>query len=96
MRDGRTDFFGDVDRGQQGTFLVARWTGTALLAGEGDKHLVPTVRAANPGKAFLRIATLEKGCHRLLNDAAPVAVLGLKTLVKNLWVHERRSLPRFT
>jgi len=47
MRDGKTDFFGNVDRGQQGPLLVAGWARTTLLAGEGDKHLVLAVGAAN-------------------------------------------------
>ncbi|MDA1052013.1 MAG: hypothetical protein O3C40_16225 [Planctomycetota bacterium] len=71
MRDGKTDFFGNVDRGQQRPLLVAGWAG-------GHR------RAANSGKPFLQIATLEKGCHRLLDDAAPVALLGLKAFVVDL------------
>ena len=55
-----------------------------LLAGEGDKDLVFTVPAANSGKAFLQIATLEKGCHRLLDEGPPVAVLSLKAIVVGL------------
>ena len=55
-----------------------------LFAGEGDKHLVLAVGAANSGKALLQIATLEKGCHRTLNDGTPETVLGLKTLVVDL------------
>jgi hypothetical protein len=84
MRDGRTDLFGNVDGGQQRPFLVAGWARTALLAGEGDEHLVLAVRAANSGEAFLQIATLEKGCHRLLDDGPPVAVLSLKAIVVGL------------
>ena len=34
MSDRRADFFGNVQRGQQRAFLVARRTGAALLAGE--------------------------------------------------------------
>ncbi len=43
-----------------------------------------TVLAANSGKAFLQIATLEKGSHRVLDDGTPVTVLGLKAFVVNL------------
>ena len=32
VRNRKTNIFGDVDRGQQRAFLVARWTRTALLA----------------------------------------------------------------
>ncbi len=84
MRDGRADFFRYVDRGQQRPLLVAGWTGTALLAGEGNKHLMFTVGAENSGKAFLQIATLEKGCHRLLDDWPPIAILGLKAFIVDL------------
>ena len=55
-----------------------------LLAGEGNEHFMFTVRATNSGKAFMQIATLEIGCHRLLDDRSPVAVLGLVPLVVNL------------
>ena len=43
-----------------------------------------TVGAANSGKAFLQIATLEKGCHGLLDDRPPIAVLGLKAFIVDL------------
>ena len=32
----------------------------------------------------MQIAALEIGCHRLLNDRSPVAILGLVPLVVNL------------
>ena len=35
-------------------------------------------------KAFLQIATLEKGCHGLLDDRPPIAVLGLKAFIVDL------------
>jgi len=70
-----------MQRGQQRPLLVARGTRATLLAGEGDEHLMVAVVAANSGKAFLEIAALQKGCHRLLDDWPPVAVLLLKTLV---------------
>ena len=43
-----------------------------------------TVGAANSGKAFLQIATLEKGCHGLLDNRPPIAVLGLKAFIVDL------------
>jgi len=84
MCDGRADFFGNVDRGQQRALLVARGTRATLLAGEGHEHLMPTVGAANSIKPFLQIAALEKGCHRLFDDRPPEPVLGLITLVVDL------------
>jgi hypothetical protein len=50
-----------------------------LLAGEGDEHLMLAVGAANSGKAFLQIAALEKGRHRLFDDRPPVAILCRRT-----------------
>ena len=64
--------------------LVAGGTRAALLAGEGDEHLVLAVGAANAGKTSLQIAALEKGGHRLLDDRPPVPVLVLITLVIDL------------
>ena len=84
MRDRKTDLFGNVNRGQQGPFLVTRWARTPLLAGEGDKHLVLAVGATNPSKSCLQIATLEKGGYRTLDDGPPVAVLGSKAIVVDL------------
>ena len=84
MCDGRADFFGNVLRGQQRPLLVAGGTRAALLAGEGDEHLVLAVGAANSGETFLQIATLEIGCHRLFDDRPPETVLGLITLVVDL------------
>ena len=51
MRDWKTDFFGNVDRGQQRPLLVAGWAGTTLLAGEGDKPgtMLCMVGACSPG-----------------------------------------------
>ena len=43
-----------------------------------------TVWATNSGKTCMQIAALEIGCHRLLDDRSPVAVLGLVPLVVNL------------
>ena len=43
-----------------------------------------TVGAANSGKPFLQIATFEKGCHRLLDDRPPVAILDLKAFIVDL------------
>ncbi len=54
---------------------MAGGASAALLAREGDKHLMVAVGTANSGKAFLQIATLEKGSHRALNDRPPEAVL---------------------
>ena len=55
-----------------------------LLTGEGDEHLMVTVGAANSGKAFLQIATPQKGCHGRLDDRPPIAVLGLKAFIVDL------------
>ncbi len=84
MCDRKADIFGNVHRGQQRPLLVTGWACTALLTGEGDEHLMVTVGAANSGKAFLQIATLEKGCHGLLDDRPPIAVLGLKAFIVDL------------
>ena len=84
MCDGRADLVSNVERGQQRPLLVARGAGTALLAGEGDEHLVLAVRAANSSKPFLQIPTLKKGRHRLLDDRPPETVLGLISLVVDL------------
>jgi len=72
MGDRRADFLGNVQRGQQRPFLVAAGTRAALLAGEGDEHLMLAVRTPNSGEAFLQIAALEKGRHRLFDDRPPV------------------------
>ena len=61
MRDGKTDLFADVQGSQKSPFLMAGGTRTALLAGEGDKHLMLAVGTANAGEAFLQIAALEIG-----------------------------------
>ena len=84
MGNRRADFPGNVQRGQQRPLLVAGGTRAALLAGEGDEHLMLTVGAANAGVAFLQIAALEKGGHRLLDRRSPETVLGLITLVVDL------------
>jgi len=73
-----------VDACHKRAFLVAGWAGASLLAGEGDEHFMFTVRATNSSKTFMQIAALEIGCHRLLNDRSPVAILGLVPLVVNL------------
>ena len=69
---------------QEGSLLVARGTGRALLTGKGDEHLVPALGAANAGEAFGEVATLEEGRHGALDDRPPEAVLGLKPLVVDL------------
>ncbi|MDA1055470.1 MAG: hypothetical protein O3C40_34150 [Planctomycetota bacterium] len=98
LRDGKSDFFGNVDRGQQRPLLlVAGWAGghrRAAMVGclqEKATNRAPcfarsvlAVGAANSGKPFWQIATLEKGCHRLLDNAASVAMLGLKAFVVDL------------
>ena len=56
----------------------------ALLAGEGDEHLMAAVRAADAGEALVQIAALEKGRHGALDDRPPEAVLGLESLVVDL------------
>ena len=81
---GAQIFLGHMQRGQQGAFLVAGGTGTALLAGKGHEHLVVAVGAANPRKAFFQIATFEKGSHAPIDHRSPEAVLGLKSLVIDL------------
>jgi hypothetical protein len=40
MTDSTADGLGDRLGGQQGALLMATWTEAALLAGEGDEHLV--------------------------------------------------------
>jgi len=50
VRDRSTDFFGDMQCGQQRAFLVAGGTGTALLAGKGDEHLVIGVAHSEPAQ----------------------------------------------
>jgi len=84
VSDRRADIFSNMQRGQQRPLLVARGAGAALLAGEGNEHLVLAVGAANSGEALLQIAALQKGRHRLLDDRPPVTVLGLITLVVDL------------
>ena len=84
MRDGRADFLGDVQRCQQRPLLVAGGTSAALLAGEGDEHLVLAVGTTNSGEAFLQIAALEKSSHRLFDDGPPETILGLIALVVDL------------
>jgi len=84
MGDRGTDFFGHVHGGQQGPLLVAGRTRAALLAGEGDEHLMLAVGAANSGEAFLQVAALQKSLHRLLDDPAPETILGLIALVVDL------------
>jgi len=73
----RTNFFGNVERGQQGPLLVARGARAALLAGEGDKHLVLAVRAADSGEPFLQIAALQEGRYSVRHNRQPIDVLGL-------------------
>jgi len=49
--DRRAYFFGNIERGQQGPFLVARGARATLHAGERDEHLVLAVgqrTRANP------------------------------------------------
>jgi len=75
MGNRRTDILRHVRRGQQRPLLVARGACAALLAGEGDEHLVLAVGAVHTGEAFLQIAALEIGGHRLLDDRPPETVL---------------------
>ena len=82
--DGSTDFFGDMDASQQRPFLVAGGAGASLLAGKGHEHFMSAIRATHPGKTLFEIAALQKGSHGLVDDRAPVAVLGLITLVVDL------------
>ena len=64
-----TDLFGHVHGGQQGAFLVAGGAGATLLAGKGDEHLVPAVRAADAGEALVQVAARRKAA----TDARPPA-----------------------
>lgn len=66
MSERPADIFGNIQRGQQRPLLLAGRAIATLPAGEGDEHLVLAVEAANSSKAFLLIAALEKGGHRLL------------------------------
>ena len=84
MGDRRANLFRHVDRRQQGPFLVAGRAGAALLAGEGDEHLVVAVRAADAGEALLQVAALQKCLHRAFDDRAPEAILSRKPLVIDL------------
>ena len=84
MLHGRADFLGHVDRGHQRPLLVAGGTGTPLLAGEGDEHLVVAIWAANPCESLLQIPTFEKGCDTEGDDRSPESVLRLITLVIDL------------
>ena len=84
VRDGPADLFGHVKRGQQRAFPMAGGARRALLAGEGDEHLMAAVRAADAGEALVQIAALEKGRHGVLDDRPPEAVLGLESLVVDL------------
>ena len=59
-------------------------TGTALLTGKGDEHLVMAVRTADAGETFLQIAAREKGGHAAVDHRSPEAVLGLKLLVVDM------------
>ena len=68
-------------RSQQGPFLMAGGAGAALLAGKGDKHLVPAATAADAGEAVVQVATVQKGPHGALDGWPPEAVFGLKPLV---------------
>ena len=44
VRDGKTDLFGHVHRGQQRPLLVAGRARRTLLAGKGDEHLVSALK----------------------------------------------------
>ena len=73
-----------MDRGQQGSLLVTGGTGTPLLAGESDKHLVLTVGTPDSREALLQIAALEKRCHAAVDDRSPESVLGLIAFIVGL------------
>jgi hypothetical protein len=50
---------------------MAGRAGAALLAGEGDEHLVVAVGAADPGEAFVQVAALQEGLYAMLDDRTP-------------------------
>ena len=84
VRDWIGDFLRHVQRGQQSAFLMARGTGTALLARVGNEHLVMAVGTADARKTFRQIPTSRKSGQAVVDDGSPETVLSLKTLVIHL------------
>jgi hypothetical protein len=80
----RAGVLGDVQRGQQRPLLVARGTGTPLLAGESHKHLVVAIGAANPRESVLQLPALVKRCYAAVDHGQPESVLGLIALIVGL------------
>ena len=60
---------------------MAAWTKAALLAGEGDEHLVAAVRAPNAGKAEVQVAAAEEFAYDIADNQSPRAVAFRVTLV---------------
>ena len=81
VRHGQADLFGHVPGIQERALLVATGAGAALLAGERDEHLVPTVRAPYPGEALVQVPAAEIRLDRAADDRAPIPVLRLVALV---------------
>ena len=71
---GGADGLGDRLGGRQGAFLVAAWTEAALLAEEGDEHLVAAVGATDAGEAEVQIAAAKESAGHLTDDRTPRAV----------------------
>jgi hypothetical protein len=54
---------------------MAAWTEAALLAGEGDEHLVAAVGATDAGEAEVQITTEEESTGHIADDRSPRTVL---------------------
>ena len=74
MRNRTADGLGDRLGGQQGALLMAAWTEAALLAGEGDEHLVAAVGATDAGEAEVQIAAAKESAGHVADDRTPRAV----------------------
>ena len=61
--------------------LMAAWTEAALLAGEGDEHLVAAVGATDAGEAEVQIAAAKESAGHLTDDRTPRAVAAGVALV---------------
>jgi hypothetical protein len=66
-----------------------------LPAGEGDKHFVPALGAADTGEAEVEVAAGEEFADDLTDDRAPWAVTLLGTLVVGPFEFENDACLRF-
>ncbi|MDG2383441.1 MAG: hypothetical protein P8N76_17350 [Pirellulaceae bacterium] len=71
MCDGRTDLFGNMNRGQQRPLLVARWACASRLAGEGDLCTFCDVYAAMKFVQINDVRLVVNPQHRLSNQVKP-------------------------